>query len=52
MTFPLIKYKNAWYQDMHLLEFVLGMAPKDITDEFERMKSHTEYINNEECLKK
>ena len=33
--------------DMHLLEFVLGMEPEDITDEFERMKSHTEYINNE-----
>ena len=38
--------------DMHLLEFVLGMEPEDITDEFERMKSHTEYINNEEYLKK
>ena len=37
--------------DMHLLEFVLGMEPEDITDEFERMKSHTEYINNEEYLK-
>ena len=37
--------------DMHLLEFVLGMEPKDITDEFERMKLHTEYINNEEYLK-
>ena len=36
--------------DMHLLEFVLGMEPEDITDEFERMKSHTEYINNEEYL--
>ena len=36
--------------DMHLLEFVLGMEPKDITDEFERMKSYTEYINNEGYL--
>ena len=36
--------------DMHLLEFVLGMEPEDITDEFERMKSHTEYINNEGYL--
>lgn len=36
--------------DMHLLEFVLGMKPSDITDEFERMKSHTEYINNEGYL--
>ena len=33
--------------DMHLLEFVIGMKPGDITDEFDRMKSHTEYINNE-----
>ena len=38
--------------NMHLLEFVLGMEPEDITDEFERMKSHTENINNEEYLKK
>jgi hypothetical protein len=30
---------------MHLLEFVLGMAPKDITDEFERMKSQTESMS-------
>jgi hypothetical protein len=36
--------------DMHLLEFVLGMEPEDITDEFDRMKSHTEYINNEGYL--
>jgi hypothetical protein len=36
--------------DMHLLEFILGMEPEDITDEFERMKSHTEYINNEGYL--
>jgi len=36
--------------DMHLLEFVLGMKPEDITDEFDRMKSHTEYINNEGYL--
>ena len=34
--------------DMHLLEFVLGMEPEDITDEFERMKAHTENINNED----
>ena len=36
--------------DMYLLEFVLGMELGDITDEFERMKSHTEYINNEGYL--
>ena len=36
--------------DMHLLEFVLGMEPEDITDEFERMKSHTEYIDREGYL--
>ena len=30
--------------------FVLGMELGDITDEFERMKSHTEYINNEGYL--
>ncbi len=36
--------------DMHLLEFVLGMEPEDITDEFERMKLHTESINNESYL--
>ena len=36
--------------DMHLLEFVLGMEPEDITDEFDRMKFHTEYINNEGYL--
>ena len=35
---------------MHLLEFVLGMEPDAITDEFERMKSHTEYIDREEYL--
>ena len=35
---------------MYLLEFVLGMEPEDITDQFERMKSHTEYINNEGYL--
>tara|TARA_B100000767_G_C19589263_1_gene460712 strand:- start:135 stop:656 length:522 start_codon:yes stop_codon:yes gene_type:complete len=35
---------------MHLLEFVLGMEPDDITDEFERMKSHTEYIDREGYL--
>jgi hypothetical protein len=35
---------------MHLLEFVLGMEPEDITDEFERMKLHTESINNESYL--
>ena len=35
---------------MYLLEFVLGMQPKDITDQFERMKSHTWYINNESYL--
>ena len=35
---------------MYLLEFVLGMQPKDITDQFERMKSHTGYINNESYL--
>jgi len=36
--------------DMHLLEFVLGMKPEDITDEFERMKSHTEFIDREGYL--
>ncbi|MDC1375372.1 hypothetical protein N8294_09365 [Polaribacter sp.] len=36
--------------NMHLLEFVLGMEPEDITDEFERMKSHTEYIDREGYL--
>lgn len=36
--------------DMYLLGFVLGMELGDITDEFERMKSHTEYINNEGYL--
>ena len=36
--------------DMHLLEFVSGMEPEDITDEFDRMKSHTESINNESYL--
>ena len=34
----------------YLLEFVLGMEPEDITDEFERMKSHTEYIDREGYL--
>ena len=36
--------------NMHLLEFVLGMEPDAITDEFERMKSHTEYIDREGYL--
>jgi len=31
--------------DMHLLTFVLGMEPTDITDEFERMKKHTEQLD-------
>lgn len=29
-------------QYMHLLNFVLGIQPDDITDEFERLKSHTD----------
>ncbi len=28
----------------HLLSFILGMEPEDITDEFERMKAHTEEV--------
>ena len=32
--------------DMYLLEFVLGMEAEDITDEFDRMKAHTEDLNN------
>ena len=32
---------------LHLLEFVLGMQAKDITDEFDRMKAHTEKLKKE-----
>ena len=28
----------------HLLSFILAMEPEDITDEFERMKAHTEEV--------
>ena len=30
----------------HLLEFIVAMEPRDITDEFERMKAHTEEIED------
>jgi hypothetical protein len=30
---------------MHLLEFIVAMEPRDITDEFERMKAHTEGLD-------
>tara|TARA_B100001093_G_scaffold145309_1_gene137921 strand:- start:1586 stop:2101 length:516 start_codon:yes stop_codon:yes gene_type:complete len=32
---------------MHLLEFVLGMKEEDITDEFEKIKAHSERIEKE-----
>ena len=32
---------------MHLLSFVLGKNPEDITDEFEKMKTHSEEINKD-----
>ena len=31
----------------HLLSFILAMEPDDITDEFERMKAHTQEIKKE-----
>ena len=37
--------------EMHLLELVFGMEPDDITDELERIKSHTDNIQSEMYLK-
>ena len=36
---------------MHLLEFVLGIKQEDITDEFEKIKAHSERIEKEPFYK-
>lgn len=34
--------------DRHMLDFVLGREPKDITDEFQRMKEYTDSLNKQD----